>query len=625
MAENKKQEAAIESERPKVSFGKVVRFGLSITFNSMPFFFIIINVVSIIHSMSYGFATIMMQRFYDAVENVIKQNSANLNDAYFAIVILGLSMLARELLNGIHNFMHTVSYNKMTGEMGRIIHSKMGHLDPVCLEDPSLHDDINKAEEGSGTIRFIISIGITIFTFYLPFFAFMAVYLYYLKPLFIVSMILVFIPTLAGQLMRTNIIEKFEDKAAPIRREFEAHEKAITHKTFFKETRLLGGYTFFLRLFTDTMRRLSKAEWEANRKTNLINLAMNLLTLAGHGGIIYLLFDALLKGEISVGAFAAVYGAVGMLFTIMEEIVKRHIGEIAASLGKAHNFIRFMELPERGGTPCERKPQAGIIAENASFRYPNTEKDSVTDINLHIKNKETIAIVGENGAGKTTLARLLTGIYKPTSGKVFVFGMDTASTEAALLFKNVSGVFQKYQKYQMTLRDNIRISDFDNKAEIDSSLSQAGVDVNSGSFPQGHDTMLSREFESVDLDSPRERAFKSLPYRANTKGVELSGGEWQRVAIARGLYRIHDTILLDEPTAAIDPLEESRIYKQFIEMSHNKTAIIITHRLGSTQIADRVLVMDKGRIAGDGTHDSLMKTCEHYRNMYNAQAEWYKE
>jgi ATP-binding cassette subfamily B protein len=291
------------------------------------------------------------------------------------------------------------------------------------------------------------------------------------------------------------------------------------------------------------------------------------------------------------------------MFGVMDEIIKQHIGGIAASLGKAHNFIRFMELPERGGQAYERKPEAGIVAEGVSFRYPNAKADSVTDIDLHIKAGETVAIVGENGAGKTTLARLLTGIYKPSSGCVLLCGMDTATSDAASLYDRVSGVFQKYQRYQMTLSDNIRISDFGSEADIGPSLEQAGVDVNGGSFPNGYDTMLSRDFE----------------------GVDLSGGEWQRVAIARGLYRLHDTILLDEPTAAIDPLEESRIYRQFIEMSRNKTAIIITHRLGSTQIADRVLVMDKGRIVGDGTHETLMAHCELYRNMYNAQAEGDRE
>lgn len=592
----------LKTERKPVSFGKVVRFGLSITIKNMPVLFVVINIVGIVHGLSYGFTTFMTQQFYDSVGAVLTGGGV-LTGAYWAIAALGLISLMREVLNGVHNFMHDICFTKMNGEMSRIIHDKMARIDPVCLEDPRLHDDINKAQEGASTIFFIISIGTTIFTFYLPFFGFMAVYLYYLKPLFIVSMVLIFIPVLIGQLMRTHIIEKFEDKAAPIRREFEAHEQAITGKAFFKETRLLGGYSYFLRLFTGTMQKLARAEWQADRKTGFINLGMNFLTILGHGGIIYLLFDALLKGEISVGAFAAVYGSIGLLFGVMDEVIHRHIGNIASGLGKAHNFIRFMELPERGGQPAERHPEAGIVAEGASFRYPNAETDSVSDINLYIRKGETVAIVGENGAGKTTLARLLTGIYQPNTGRVVLNGMDTASADATSLFERLSGVFQKYQRYQMTLRENIRISEAGQNGDITEPLAQAGVDPNGGSFPSGPDTMLSREFD----------------------GVDLSGGEWQRVAIARGLYRIHDTIVLDEPTAAIDPLEESRIYQQFIDISREKTAIIITHRLGSVKIADRVLVMDQGRIVGDGSHDALMLHCETYRAMYEAQAEWYRD
>jgi ATP-binding cassette subfamily B protein len=586
-------------EGTKVPFRRVVRFGLSTAFKAMPVLFIIDNIHGILTGFLSAFALVMTQRFFDSVEAVLAHNGA-MSGAYLAIAGLGLILLIQELLGSFGMWMHVFKQNTIIGELTKVIHAKMGRIDPVCLEDPRLHDDINKAQEGARMIWFIEHIGTGIFTFYLPFFIFMSAYLYYLKPQFIVSMVLIFIPTLAGQLMRTKIISKFEDKAAPIRREFDAHEQAVTNKIWFKETRILGGYTYFLRLFADTMHNLGRREWQANRKTNLINLGMNALTLLGHGGIIYMLFDALLKGEISVGAFAAVYGAIGSMFSIMDQ-VQGYIGDIAASLGSAHNLIRFMDLPERGGQFCERKPEAGIVVEGASFRYPNAEADSVTGINLHIRAGETIAIVGENGAGKTTLARLLTGIYKPSSGRVLLCGMDTGATDAAHLFDRVSGVFQKYQRYQMTLADNIRISDFGSDADINQSLSQAGVAVDGGSFPNGHDTMLSREFE----------------------GVDLSGGEWQRVAIARGLYRAHDTILLDEPTAAIDPLEESRIYRQFIEMSKNKTAIIITHRLGSTQIADRVLVMHKGRIVGDGTHESLMADCPLYRDMFNAQAEWY--
>jgi ATP-binding cassette subfamily B protein len=186
--------------------------------------------------------------------------------------------------------------------------------------------------------------------------------------------------------------------------------------------------------------------------------------------------------------------------------------------------------------------------------------------------------------------------------------MDTGKTNAKSLFGMTSAVFQKFQKYQMTLKENVNISgngdsgNSDNSGDITGALERADVDAGGASFPDGIDTMLSREFE----------------------GVDLSGGEWQRVAIARGLYRNHDVIALDEPTAAIDPLEESRVYRRFAHISRGKTAIIVTHRLGSVKIADRVIVMDSGKIVGSDTHDGLLQTCGLYRDMWTAQAQWYE-
>jgi ATP-binding cassette subfamily B protein len=194
------------------------------------------------------------------------------------------------------------------------------------------------------------------------------------------------------------------------------------------------------------------------------------------------------------------------------------------------------------------------------------------------------------------------GLYAPTEGKVMLNGMDTSLVNSKSAFSGLSGVFQKFQRYQMTLFDNVRISDSRSSDEIADALEQAGVALESASFPDGSETMLSREFG----------------------GVDLSGGEWQRVAIARGLYRTHALVVLDEPTAAIDPLEETLIYRKFIEISKDKTAVIITHRLGSAKIADRVIVMDKGRILDIGTHGELLAKCGLYAEMYNAQAVFYE-
>jgi len=347
---------------------------------------------------------------------------------------------------------------------------------------------------------------------------------------------------------------------------------------------------------------LSDELWASFKRIKKLELLMSLMEAAGYLGILYMLINGLLAGEITVGAFAAVFGSIGWMFGMLGAIVYRRIGYIMSGMGEAHNYIRFMELPERVGIESVPDFDKGIIAKNVSFTYPNAIYKSIDDVSFTIKAGETIAIVGKNGAGKTTLARLIMGLYQPEDGTIVVNGMNTKIVDNSV-FKNTSGVFQRFQRYQMTLKENVQISDNDKNVPIDDVLSLANVNKNAASFPEGVDTMLSREFD----------------------GVELSGGQWQRVAIARGLYRSHNIIALDEPTAAIDPLEESRVYNQFIEISRGKTAIIITHRLGSAKIADRVMVMDNGKIVDMGTHNELVQRCEVYADMYNSQSEWYTE
>jgi ATP-binding cassette subfamily B protein len=244
----------------------------------------------------------------------------------------------------------------------------------------------------------------------------------------------------------------------------------------------------------------------------------------------------------------------------------------------------------------------GITLEGAGFRYLGAEADSLKNITLKIKPGETIAIVGENGAGKTTLVKLLTGLYKPTAGSVKIGETDTNAASYRSLFENVSGVFQKYQRYALTLKENVQIADFESDGNVEQILEENHIDPgDKDTFPDGLETMLSREFD----------------------GVDLSGGEWQRVAIARGFYRDSDLIVLDEPTAAIDPIEESAIYKKFVEIAKEKTAVIVTHRMGSAKIAERIVVMREGEIAEVGTHDELVQKGGLYAGMYSAQAGWY--
>jgi ATP-binding cassette subfamily B protein len=224
---------------------------------------------------------------------------------------------------------------------------------------------------------------------------------------------------------------------------------------------------------------------------------------------------------------------------------------------------------------------------------------------LHIKGGETVAVVGVNGSGKTTLSRLFLGLYTPSEGTVKIGGVDTREVKRSSITRGMSAVFQKFQKYKMTLAENIQIGDpglQDNKDILNTSIKQADIDLTEDKFPDGPDTMLSRDFD----------------------GIELSGGQWQRVAIARGLYRIKDVIVLDEPTSAIDPIEETRLYEKFAEVSKGKTAVLITHRIGSARIADRIIVMNEGKIVETGSHEELISQNGLYKEMFDAQIKWYR-
>ncbi len=252
------------------------------------------------------------------------------------------------------------------------------------------------------------------------------------------------------------------------------------------------------------------------------------------------------------------------------------------------------------------------MLENVSFSYPAGKREdgtpeqikyAVKNVSLTLRKGETLAVVGENGSGKSTLIRLIAGLYLPVEGTVRKNGVDTRRLTMDALTCRASAVFQKYQRYQMTLAENIVISDSgaeSEKARLDSVCAMAGTEP--GAFPQGYDTMLSREFD----------------------GIDLSGGQWQRVAIARGFFRGHDLIILDEPTAAIDPYEETLIYNRFAEIAREKSAVIVTHRLGSVKLADRILVMKDGEAVQIGTHDELIAREGEYKRLYEAQEQWYK-
>lgn len=632
-----------------MSAGRILIRLLPLFLRAAPVLFLFVVVLGAVHGLSYGVTTLMTQHFFDAVTHAIGSGAApggsiadvktsGRSESAIQTVLwmgaaLGAVTIGTQVLNGLHNFIFNVVATKISGHLSLRINRKSARLDPLAYEDPSTLDDINKANEGMNNSMYLVATFTLVVLFYVPYFAFMGIYLYRLKPVLALALVAIFVPVAINQWLLGSVFAKLEDESAPIRREYEYWERCMGDREYYKETRLLGAFTFFQELYRTALILLGTKIWRMESRTGLRTLGMKLITLAGYFCVLYMLFEAMLQGQISIGAFSAVFASIGLMFNIMEEMVNQHIGNMTRNIGTVRNFIRFLDLPERTGRDLPVDLGKGIVMEDVSFQYPGAGHPSLYHLSLGVKNGETLAVVGENGAGKTTLVRLLIGLYTPTEGSVRIGGVDTQEVSAEKVYQSVSAVFQHYQRYQMSLHDNIRIGEWEGDGEdergrrknggrqqedlhrevraehpsdgsrIPASLEKSGLQLASGTFPDGLDTMLSREFD----------------------GVDLSGGQWQRVAIARGFYRVHDIIVLDEPTAAIDPLEESRIYKKFAELSEQKTSIIVTHRLGSAKIADRIVVMERGHIAEIGTHAELMRAGGKYAEMFRAQAQWYED
>ncbi len=589
----------------KNSFIKTVLRTIPVQFQATVWPTLVNTSLSVIHALTWTVGVIATQELFDAIAHAAS-GEAGFADCAVSLLILAAVTFGQQILNGVNNFYWNIVGNKAAVRIKTLLFRKLRRIDPATFENTAFLDDVNKAKEGVFMVSQYCLTFLNIVFFYGVYFASVGAYLWSLKPVLLITILAAFLPAALAQAVRGKVFTKLEEENAPLRRENEHYQNALCDRAYIKETRILGAFRFFNKLFSETLSLLNRKTWKAERKTGLLSLALNTVTFAGMAVSAYLLFDATMAGEITVGAFAAVFNALGMVFGIMQEIVNMHIGQMNQNLGKVANFFRVLDMPEREGAPGVPDLRKGVTAEGVSFTYPGRDEPSVKNVSLTLSDGETVAIVGENGAGKSTLVRLLTGLYRPSDGRVTVSGLDTAETDPASLYQRTSAVFQNYHCYKMTLSENVAISDTprasaasgsESEERVQAALRDADADLD---IPL--DTMLSPEYD----------------------GTDLSGGQWHRVAIARGLYRENGFIVLDEPTSAIDPIEETRIYEQFRRLAEGKCAVIVTHRLGSAKLAHKIIVMDAGEIIDTGTHEELLSRPGKYSEMWAAQAQWYE-
>ena len=575
---------------------------LPMSFRAAPVAMLGMVAVNLVVGSITGLAPFFTQRLFDAATD-FSTGGGVIMGVVLALVLWGAWTLLDDVLGTIGWYFGQYSRDMTQKAMYGKLYQKAPKVDPVCFENTEFLDDLSRAGQGAKNAVWLVWIPIYQIAAFVPFLAWMSWYLIRLNPWLMVVLLVAFVPAVLQYLMSARIYEKMGALNAPLRREHEYYRGSLTDASGLRETRLWGGYSYFFSEMRRTMTLLMKREFRAQTRADLLSAGVSLLSLAGYAGMISIAFLSLKDGKISPGAFAAIFTAIGTIFNEVGNFV-HHMAGIADGMAEANCFFRFLRLPEREGVQVP-EGLCDIDTAAAVFTYPGRESPAVDGVSIHIPAGKVVALVGENGSGKTTLIRLLTGLYLPNEGAVLRGGVDTRDAAPVSLFSRVTAVFQKYHSYKLTARENVGVSQLSkptDDAALDTLAESVGMEVHSEAYPEDWDTLLSRDFG----------------------GCELSGGQWQRVAIARGMYRDHDLVVLDEPTAAIDPLAESLIYERFMEIARGKTALIVTHRLGSARRADWILVMKEGRVCQQGTHDQLLQEDGEYQRMFRAQAQWYQ-
>lgn len=426
-----------------------------------------------------------------------------------------------------------------------------------------------------------------------------------LAPALLIMTALVFHVFGGSREKRANYEERV--KTTPYRNKNQYVTNVMIDFGFAKEVRLYGLQDFLLGQFSRNKEHFYVARNQAKPAfyfSHMLGILGDLIQLAASYGY---LVARVLQGRLTLGGFTGYAAALNNLSQTLVSMVRSYLnfnlyGEYFIDFRKAMELEEETESPETPGT-LENAPAHTICFQEVSFTYPGMKTKALDRVSLEIPLKGSISIVGRNGSGKSTLIKLLLRLYQPDEGRIFLDGVDIRAIPLEKYRQKMTAVFQDYSIFALNVRENITVTEQDDE-EIWAALRKAGVENAVQKLPEKLGTPLFRNYHG--------------------DGTDLSGGEKQKLAIARMLHRDTDIMILDEPTAALDPRSELEIYEHIHKMAKEKTILYISHRMSSCHFSDMILVMEDGRIAEQGTHARLMENRRLYYQMYQAQADMYK-
>ena len=526
------------------------------------------------------------------------------------IILAGAVTIFNSLCQSLTELVNTAHAQQVTDYMQGIIHAKSVEADLEYYENAKYHDALQRAQQeapyrppqilnrlaqgSQNAISLVAMVGLLV-----------SLHWGIIGLLSIATF-----PAVLVRMKFSRIMYSWQRRRTQLERESMYLGWMLTNEQFAKEVRLFDLGYWFSEEYKQIRQQLYREKLSISTKRSLAFF----LSQAFAGILVFSVFAYIIyqtvRGVLLLGDLVLYYQALQRGQNNLRLTLNNLSGLYEDNLFLA-NLYEFLDLKPRIKEPEQPKPlpakfKQGISFNNVSFQYAESARQALKNINLTIKPGETIALVGENGSGKTTLIKLLCRLYDPTSGNITIDGMDLRLFEIAELRRQVSVIFQDYAKYHFSAEENIRLGNIEvepKDANILSAAKRSGAHEVITKLPQGYDTVLGKLFD---------------------RGEELSIGQWQKVALARAFLRDSQVIVLDEPTSAMDPKAEYEIFKKFRELIKDQSAILITHRLSTVKMADRIYVMDNGSIVESGTHDELMQLQQSYAHLFETQAQNYR-
>lgn len=418
------------------------------------------------------------------------------------------------------------------------------------------------------------------------------------------------LPAFVVQNRYSKLNFRLQSWKAPESRRMVYYEHLLTVDSSAKEIQTFGLGHSLLKKYSDLFWKVFKEDAALAWKRSLASLAWGSASTLGYYVCYAWVIFRTLTGSIGIGSmtlYLVIFRQSQGTFTgIFDGLAKLYENSLFME-----TLFDFLDITERNSQPVAKSlapldPNQGIELQNVSFRYPGQLTDALTDLNLIIRPGEKVALVGENGSGKTTLIKLLTGLYEPTHGKILYQGRDLKDWSLTELRQKMGVIFQDFVKYQLSLKENVgfgSIDHVDDFEKLKAAATKGGLEDVLEVLPDKWETMLGGWFQ---------------------KGRELSGGQWQKVALARAFMREGEVIILDEPTSALDAEKEYEIFKRFKALTSGKIAFLISHRFSTVRMADQIIVLSAGRIEETGNHEALLKARGTYARLFELQAEGYR-